>query len=454
MSSVSKVHASILAAEEPISLAELQSLHPDVARRTLQRWLSRLVTEGKLVAIGAGRSRRYTPVQENDSVEVAESLPTAIPLSADSKDILQYIGLPVESRNPVGYQRDFLDAYQPNLTYYLSEPIRRQLARMGDTRQSSQPAGTYGRAILSRLLIDLSWASSQLEGNTYSRLDTLELIEHGRAATGKAAIETQMILNHKAAIELLIESAEVVDFNRYTILNLHSALSENLLPNPSDEGRIRQHSVEIGSSVFRPLSGEPLISEMLDLLLHKAQQIKDPFEQSFFTMVHMPYLQPFADVNKRVSRLAANIPLIRANLCPLTFVDVPAEIYSRAMLGVYEMTRIELLRDLYLWAYERSTQEYLAIKQQLVAPDPVRLQYREEIKAAVRHVVLRPDVDPVTLLEEVLDSDIQQVQRTNLAALIIEELRRLHEGVLARYGLRPSEFQKWRALQFEGLHQQ
>jgi fido (protein-threonine AMPylation protein) len=325
---------------------------------------------------------------------------------------------------------------------------------MGDTRQSSQPAGTYGRAILSRLLIDLSWASSQLEGNTYSRLDTLELIEHGRAATGKAAIETQMILNHKAAIELLIESAEVVDFNRYTILNLHSALSENLLPNPSDEGRIRQHSVEIGSSVFRPLSGEPLISEMLDLLLHKAQQIKDPFEQSFFTMVHMPYLQPFADVNKRVSRLAANIPLIRANLCPLTFVDVPAEIYSRAMLGVYEMTRIELLRDLYLWAYERSTQEYLAIKQQLVAPDPVRLQYREEIKAAVRHVVLRPDVDPVTLLEEVLDSDIQQVQRTNLAALIIEELRRLHEGVLARYGLRPSEFQKWRALQFEGLHQQ
>jgi len=74
-------------------------------------------------------------------------------------------------------------------------------------------------------------------------------------------------------------------------------------------------------------------------------------------LVHLPYLQPFADINKRTSRLAANLPLFRANLCPLTFLDVPEQAYSRATLGVYEMTRVELLRDLYVWAYERSTQE-------------------------------------------------------------------------------------------------
>jgi Fic family protein len=124
---------------------------------------------------------------------------------------------------------------------------------MGDTGQADCPAGTHGRAILNRLLIDLSWASSNLEGNTYTLLDTRQLIEHGKAAQGKAAAETQMILNHKAAIELLIDNAETVSFNRYTILNLHSALSENLLPNPSDEGRLRQHAVEIGKSVYRPL---------------------------------------------------------------------------------------------------------------------------------------------------------------------------------------------------------
>jgi Fic family protein len=93
---------------------------------------------------------------------------------------------------------------------------------MGRTADADEPAGTYTRAILNRLLIDLSWASSHLEGNTYSRLDTRELIEHGKAASGKAAIETQMILNHKTAIELLVENIDSAEFNRYTLMNLHS----------------------------------------------------------------------------------------------------------------------------------------------------------------------------------------------------------------------------------------
>src|SRR5690606_18994468 len=115
------------------------------------------------------------------------------------------------------------------------------------------------------------------------------------------------------------------------------------------EGRPRQHRVEIGKSVYRPPETPARIAEELDLLLDKLARISDPFEQSFFAMVHLPYLQPFADVNKRTSRLAANLPLIRANLCPLTFLGVPEQAYSRAILGVYELTRVELLRDLYLW---------------------------------------------------------------------------------------------------------
>lgn len=318
---------------------------------------------------------------------------------------------------------------------------------MGDTGQTRLPAGTYGRAVLNRLLIDLSWASSHLEGNTYTRLDTRELIEHGRAAQGKAALETQMILNHKAAIELLVENADAAGFDRFTLLNLHSALSENLLPNPADEGRLRQHGVEIGKSVYRPLAMPAPIEEMLDLLLDKANRIEDPFEQSFFVMVHVPYLQPFADVNKRTSRLAANLPLIRANFCPLTFLDVPEQAYSRAILGVYEMTRVELLRDLYVWAYERSTQEYLAIKQDLAEPDPLRLAWREVIKQAIREVVRQSARTPLDVIEECLSEYELGADRDNIEALVIEELRRLHEGMLARYGLRPSEFAEWRSRQ-------
>ena len=444
MSSTTELQESIQR-NPGLTLAELLVRHAQVARRTAQRLIGQMINAGQITARGEGRARRYYPIGTAAVAAQADRFPDFIPLSADSRDVLAYIDRPLEARNPVGYQREFLDSYQPNKTWYLSEPLRRQLHKTGRTPQMDAAAGTYSRAILNRLLIDLSWASSHLEGNTYSRLDTRELIEHGKAARGKAAIETQMILNHKAAIELLVEGIEEAAFNRYTLMNLHSALAENLLPNPADEGRIRQHAVDIGKSVYRPLSMPQQIEDLLDMLLGMANRISDPFEQSFFMMVHLPYLQPFADINKRTSRLAANLPLFRANLCPLTFVDVPEHAYSRAVLGVYEMTRVELLRDVYVWAYERSTQEYLAIKQDLAEPDPVRLTWRDFIKQTIRNVVTQPDRDPFSVIQEAVGDNIPEGERVSVQALVVEELRRLHEGVLARYGLRPSEFTAWKA---------
>ena len=447
MPSSTDILNSIQASGNGLTLTELLAKHPDIARRTAQRLIAKLIASGQISAQGEGRARRYfgTAIQAETSTLDTDSFPSFIPLSADSRDILAYINQPPEARKPVGYQRDFLDTYQPNATSYLPESLRRQLHRMGKTTDALEPAGTYSRAVLNRLLIDLSWASSHLEGNTYSRLDTRQLIEHGKAAQGKAAIETQMILNHKTAIELLVENIESAEFNRYTLMNLHSALAENLLPNPADEGRIRQHAVDIGKSTYRPLSTPQQIEDTLEVLLSKANQITDPFEQSFFMMVHLPYLQPFADINKRTSRLAANLPLFRANLCPLTFLDVPEQAYSRATLGVYEMTRVELLRDLYVWAYERSTQEYLAIKQDLAEPDPQRLAWRDFIKATLREVVTRPELDPLDTIRQAVARQVAAQAQPDVQALIIEELRRLHEGVLARYGLRPSEFAAWKA---------
>jgi len=452
---------SIQSAPTGITLAELLAQHPALARRTVQRWVSQWISAGDIVAQGEGRARRYLAASDATfapsavcaaaEITPGDTFPAHIPLSADSQDVLAYVTQPLQARKPVAYQRDFLDAYQPNVSAYLSAPLRRQLHNMGKTTRMSEPAGTYSRAILNRLLIDLSWASSHLEGNTYSRLDTVALIEHGRTATGKGAIETQMILNHKTAIELLLDNVGAdslgkAGLSRYLLMNLHSALAENLLPNPADEGRIRQHAVNIGKSVYRPLSTPQQIDEALDGVLAKLNQITDPFEQSFFAMVHLPYLQPFADINKRTSRLAANLPLFRANLCPLTFLDVPEQAYSHATLGVYELTRVELLRDLYVWAYERSTQEYQAIQQDLTEPDPTRLAYRDLIKQTVREVVQQPQADPLQVIERVLAS-VPQVDRVDVHALLVQELQRLHEGVLARYGLRPSELAAWKAAQ-------
>ncbi|WP_371763434.1 Fic family protein [Massilia sp.] len=450
MTPTTVVQSTIETFTDGVTLVELLAKHPNMARRTVQRVIARLIADGRVRAVGAGRARRYFRNVVRDDNETPPlnlvGFPAFIPLSADSLDIVAYIDQPLEARSPVGYQRDFLDAYRPNATWYLSESLRRQLHRIGRTAEAEAPAGTYSRAILNRLLIDLSWASSHLEGNTYSRLDTRELIEHGKAARGKGAVETQMILNHKTAIELLVENIDTAGFNRFTLMNLHSALAENLLPNPADEGRVRQHAVDIGKSVYRPLSTPQQIEDVLDLLLDKANRIADPFEQSFFMMVHLPYLQPFADINKRTSRLAANLPLFRANLCPLTFLDVPEQAYSRATMGVYEMTRVELLRDLYVWAYERSTQEYLAIKQNLAEPDPLRLAWRDLIKQAIRDVVLHPDREPLACIQRAVAENVPEQKQPNVQALIVEELRRLHEGVLARYGLRPSDYATWKAV--------
>jgi Fic family protein len=436
------------------TLAQLLTLHKKVPRRTAQRMLSNLLESGRIRAQGEARARRYfsleasaassSAIANEEGAASPDAFPDAITLSMDSRDILAYVDKPMQARKPVGYQTDFLESYIPNKTAYLSPALRRQLLKMGTTAQADAPAGTYSREILGRLLIDLSWASSHLEGNTYSRLDTRALIEQGQVAQGKAALETQMILNHKSAIELMVSNLDQAQFNRFTLMNLHSALAENLLPNPADEGRVRQHAVDIGRSVYRPMAGERAINTAFDLLLAKLQKIKDPFEQSFFVMVHLPYLQPFADINKRTSRLAANLPLFRANLCPLTFLDVPEQAYSRAMLGVYEMTRVELLRDVYVWAYERSTQEYLAVRQELVQPDPLRLAWRDLVKATVNTVVLQPGKDDVATIKLAVKKTVPAREREAVQALIIDELRRLHEGVLARYGLRPSDYEKWK----------
>ena len=417
-----------------LSLAEILARHPDIPRRTAQRWLAQFTKDGLITAAGAGRARRYLLPKQSE-----------IPLATASKEILAYVDQPTAARKPVGYQQELLLDYRPNETWYLPAPLRDRLRRMGELppEQKRLAAGTYGRALVSRLLIDLSWASSRLEGNTYSWLDTRRLIEESREATGSAAIETQMILNHKAAIELLVDNVDAIRFNRFTLLNLHSLLAENLLPNPNDEGRLREHLVEIGASVYRPLAVPAQIEHLFDILLEKAEGIEDPFEQSFFALVHLPYLQPFADVNKRTSRLAANMPLIRASLCPLTFLGVPQQLYVQAVLGVYETTCIELLRDLYVWAYERSTREYIAIRQDLAEPSRLRLAYRDVIKQAVHDGVMRPSTDP-TVEPTIIEQAVASEDREDVRFLIADELQRLHEGVLARYGISPDAFHRWR----------
>lgn len=356
-----------------------------------------------------------------------------------------HVRLPIQQRQPVGYNRAFLDSYRPNVSFYLAQSVRDDLFAYGRAVDSSEPAGTYARHIANRLLIDLSWNSSRLEGNTYSLLETERLLSSGVAASGKNAVDAQMILDHKDAIEFLLDSAGQSEFNRHTVLNLHALLSDNLLHDPTAGGRLRSIPVGIGQTVYIPLEGPQRIEECFDQILDTAAAINDPFEQAFFVMVQLPYLQPFEDVNKRVSRLAANIPLIRHNLCPLSFVDVSPQLYISTMLGVYELNRLELLSDLFVWAYKRSCARYSAVRQSLGEPDTFRIQHRKLIAEVVGDVVRKRlnKAQAIAFIHQCAADRLPANVRERFIEIAETQLMSLHEGSIARFRLRPAEFRVW-----------
>jgi hypothetical protein len=421
------------------------------SRRTLQRRLAGLVGQGRVVVRREWRAVKYriappraTAQPERSILETREPAESYVSLAPESAAIRDYVRQPVQGRRPVGYRVGFLEDYRPNETGYLPEKLRVQLHAMGRSPMDHAPAGTFARDILGRLLIDLSWASSRLEGNTYSRLDTERLIRFGEAAEGKDALETQMILNHKAAIEYLVDDAERVAVDRETVIALHALLSDGLLADPLGCGRLRHRAVEIGGSVYLPIAMPQRIDELFGIVLDIAAAIEDPFEQSFFLMVHLTYLQPFEDVNKRVSRLAANIPLIKRNLSPLSFIDVPERAYVDALLGVYELNRVELLRDVFVWAYERSCQQYVAVRSQLVPPDTFRLRHRAALAETVRSIVRAGRSPGDDAVRASMPMSVAPEEHTRFVALVLQEFESMHAGNVVRFGLRPLEFDAWR----------
>jgi DNA-binding transcriptional ArsR family regulator len=439
--------------------SEIAEALKDVPQRTLQYWLQSLVKDGRLTQEGKGPAARYrlpaaAEAEAEEQKETAarqvaagEEKPeeAVVPLSAESVKIREYLRQPSGARKAAGYNRQFLDSYRPNTSFYLSPKERAHLADVGKTKTGVEAAGTYAKQILNRLLIDLSWNSSRLEGNTYSLLDTRRLIEFGEEAQGGNRLEAQMILNHKDAIAFLVSEADEIGFNRYTILNLHGILAQNLLPDAAAPGRLRRIAVGIEKSAFHPLEVPQLIEECFNQLLATANAIQDPFEQSFFAMVHLPYLQPFDDVNKRVSRLAANIPFIKGNLSPLSFTGVPRSIYTDAILSVYELNKVDLLKDVFVWAYERSAERYAAVRQSLGDPDPFRQHHREALRQLVGEVV-RNKMDrkaAAAYIAEWVKNNVSADERETFREMVESDLLSLHEGNFARFHVRPSEFAAW-----------
>jgi Fic family protein len=395
-----------------------------LSQPTLSRRLGELQRNGQIVRQGLRRGTRY-------AID-----PVALHLSVAS-----------ERRRPVNYNFTLILEYRPNVTQWLSAIQRERLRAAGERIRALPPA--RGNTVLERLAIDLSWASSYLEGNTYTLLDTERLLVDGRAAAGHSAQETRMILNHKAALDYLRGHSATFGPHQRDIRELHSLLASGLLADEADAGRIRRGIVEIGGSAYFPITPPQQLEEQLELILEKARAVEDAFEQSIFLLAFIPYLQPFIDVNKRLGRLAANIPLLKANVCPMSYRDMDKERYMQGLLAFYELNRPELIVRTYADAYERGVDRYAAIVEQGREVQPLEIQYFRELKQCVADYVGEladgKEVGHPATFARMRFNAVPISQREWLAERMAEVVLALHEGNIIAWGVSREAWQRYTA---------
>lgn len=208
---------------------------------------------------------------------------------------------------------------------------------------------------LERLAIDLSWKSSQIEGNTYSLLETELLLKEKQTAAGKTKDEATMLLNHKEAIDFIIEHPKYIKpLSVSTIEDIHSILIKDLNINKN----IRNSRVGISGTNYKPLDNQFQIKEALNHMCELVNASKNVFEKAFLTLMLISYIQPFSDGNKRTARIISNAILLKYLYCPISFRTVDAIEYKKAMLIFYEQNNISPFKRIFINQFEFAVNTY------------------------------------------------------------------------------------------------
>ena len=425
------------------SLGDLKEHVQNASDRTLRRWLAEWVSQGELAREGEKRGARYQWVQAPDIAVQLPEVEQGLVFSTASQQLLDRMAAPLYTRTPVTYSQEWVESYVPNQTYYLTDEQRTYLHQQRTRAGIQGIAGTYIQKIFNRMLIDLSYHSARLEGNTYSIADTEQLVLQGISAEGKLDEERVMILNHKEAIRYLVQNAATLQSNEETIRTLHYLLADSLVA-PGMAGQVRDESIGVSGTTYAPLEGKERLTQLLINLLNKAQAIEDCFEQSFFLLGHIAYLQAFIDVNKRTARLASIIPLITNDYVPQSFVDVDKESYLKATLCFYEFNEVGPLAELYIWSYHRSCQHY-DITAQVVGFDEVAALYRAQRRALVSLIVKEKIQlsEVANFASQHIPNEVTENHRDRFLQTIQDELTHLDFSRMAGLGITRQEMQAW-----------
>lgn len=415
------VMEALLRSPDPVSQRELMSrMREAPSQATMSRVMSSLIGRGLLAKEGQTRGARFFLT------------PDARRLATDPR-----------RRNPIPYDPDRIGNYVPNETRWLPEgPAGRMQAVIDKVGVQRPAASVWCRAIAERFLIDLSWASSNLEGNTYDYLSTELLIKYGQSASGRDLLETAMILNHKAAISAMIDSIEESFPDAEIVRRRHVLMMRDLM-DPADLGTIRRNAVRVSATSYRPTSDHVLLASGLGDLMAKARLVENPFEASFLLLAGISYLQAFGDGNKRIGRLLSNEPLLRAGLPPLTFIGIDQAPYILGLIEFYETGATDLLGEAIALSYETTVHDYVQAMSGQRIPRALEIRERARISRALGQVFRdrMPDEEIPGLVDALFD-DLVEGDRSSMVEILSETASNASPASAFLYGLTEKDIQQ------------
>lgn len=310
---------------------------------TLKRMIAAGIKAGDIVAEGKARATRYR-LSPQAQLLMPLNLDTYFALEVDERQVQSSYnfelinGLLAETRLFSDKEQVHLDALQ--------EEFRQHVSELTDNEYRKE---------MERLGIDLSWKSSQIEGNTYTLLETERLLRESKTAEGKSKEEAVMLLNHKDALSFVLDNPDYLkELTVSHIEDIHQLLTKEL---SIDKG-LRRHRVGITGTNYHPLDNESQIREAMRDACELINSKSNIFEKALLTLVLLSYIHPFSDGNKRTARITSNAILIANDYCPLSFRSVDSIDYKKAMLIFYEQNNLYAFKQIFMEQFEFAVKEY------------------------------------------------------------------------------------------------
>ena len=310
---------------------------------TLKRMLASLVEKGDVDVVGQGRATRYS-ISAKAQVTMKIDIETYFKKETDERVVQS------------GFNFALINEILPKVEIFTSEEMERLNALQNQFKQNLQGiSDTEYRKEMERLGIDLSWKSSQIEGNTYSLLETEKLLKEKQTASGKTKEEAVMLLNHKDALDFILDNPDYLkQLSIRRIEDVHSLLVKEL---DVDKG-IRKRRVGITGTNYRPLDNDFQIREALEDSCKLINVKENVFEKAILALVLLSYIQAFADGNKRTARITSNAILIANGYCPISFRTVDSIDYKKAMLIFYEQNNISAFKQIFIEQFAFAVEQY------------------------------------------------------------------------------------------------